>query len=1195
MKSAFVGTSAFNRTLCTTAWLEVDGKRKGDFLKSRGWIFCCDSGSHYNPTISDPFKTDFQCSDCLPGRFNEQKTTATACSSCPSGWYQSKPGKAFCFPCLRGTFAEKTGSSNCTKCAEGKISQISAAENSNTCESCVTREAETGAQTTVPNEEQNACVAPYAGWKVKTSLGANLDPRENEGEPFSYQVLLSADPTPYYKSEAGVVVEVTTSDPERCAISISKEKDGGSSSATSSPSSSSSSSSSSAMIPLTFTAKNYNVGQAIHVHSIREEQYPRIKKKEVVYTCDLIHETRKSKQDQKLHYSPVTLSLHVLSHGCGVGEYLGEDLAAKRGVSGKDCLCQQDYFLGVNWDIKEDDHDKGDCQRCPTPQSHCPLVGMRAPRARPGWWREDPSSPDLKKQKFYKCGGREDEEEGEEKEEEIEEEDKELQNEEREKDGGDGEGGKEGKEGKEKEEGDEKKDDTFETNQAKKFARYNGRCFERTNTTSTNVTSIFQCQKGFNESSPLCSICMTGYIMSHDKCTKCDGRESEDGQNVTSTLSGFIIIGCVCYLLVVGICMSQRAIGYKEWTRIDVLIKAHERKERQEKEERERRENAENNKATQALETLQASNLKYFLASNRIHLSAIEMEIVCRAFTERQQDQAILGDLVVGIGESYVHPSKSKTQGTVKTKHVATSSRMARLALVKKKQKQKQKQQLGSTTTNPLEEVDLDHHVSGSISGSTKDDLDERIESDEDKDNDSESQTHQQTHAEKAEHVLHDTGAAHYTHVQHVASEIKVVKEYSTKLKLLLGFSQIFSFIPDGWPNIPWPTGFQKIAAAMKIFSFDLFSPFDSISCHFQSGFYAKFTFAMLLLPTVFLLTVISFIVVIRIYDPRRGDTKKNKKKSADNEGAISHTFTYEAARNRLNMILFLVVHLGYTFVANNVILLFKCVHIQDKYYLASDFHIVCYDETWWQYNFWAWFGIIIYVIGIPCAMLGVLLWHRKYLYAEECGIDEMDNHVLINRSYGSIYIAACPHSFYFEILDLVRRLLLTNGLFVQGHVTQIVLGALVCTCWTMFVVKRQPLRSESNNSLAASLSFLTVLTMLGGMALELQQYEEASLGGGGGSAATEGNNGTASEKSESGGTDEISFVILMGMFGTVIVGLALSSLVKLVPCLGRLLTKLWMSSSSCCCCSCFLCRRDDVDVVTTDAQELEMTENVIM
>jgi len=116
-------------------------------------------------------------------------------------------------------------------------------------------------------------------------------------------------------------------------------------------------------------------------------------------------------------------------------------------------------------------------------------------------------------------------------------------------------------------------------------------------------------------------------------------------------------------------------------------------------------------------------------------------------------------------------------------------------------------------------------------------------------------------------------------------------------------------------------------------------------------------------------------------------------------------------------------------------------------------------------------------------------------------------------------------------------------------------------------------------------------------MALELQQYEEASLGGGGGSAATEGNNGTASESGgESGGgggTDEISFVILMGMFGTVIVGLALSSLVKLIPCLGRLLTKLWMFSSRCCCCC--LCRRDDVDVVTTDSQELEMTENVIM
>ena len=661
--------------------------------------------------------------------------------------------------------------------------------------------------------------------------------------------------------------------------------------------------------------------------------------------------------------------------------------------------------------------------------------------------------------------------------------------------------------------------------------------------------------------------------MSHDKCLPCKGRESDNGESVTLVLGGVIVFAGVCYLAIVAICMSQRAIGQKEWARIEILIREQERKEG----------NESNNKINEnKTPKLSASGLKLFLASNGIHMTANELKIVCRAFIERQQDKAILGDLVVGIGESYkTQPSLSNYPSSQKNE-----SRMARLALVKKKQRHQHQHQHQNEQTETNSEVKhVDH-----------DDSDDSTESDD-------QHTHQHTRMEKLEHVMHDTGAAHGAHVVHVTESIKEAKQFSTKLKLLLGFTQIFSMIPESWTNINWPTELKQITTLMKILQFDLFASFDSFSCQFQSGYYARFTFAMLLLPILFFMTFVSFGIVACVV----GASETKRKRRTGDKGAISHTFTYEAARNRLNMILFLIVHLGYTFVSKTIIqLLINCVRIQNKWYLANDFHIECYDERWWSYNLWAWLGIIIYVIGIPLAMLCVLLWHRKYLYAEECNEDDMDKHVLINRSYGSIYVAANPHSFYFEILDLVRRLLLTNGLFLKGHVTPIVFGSLVCTVWTLFVVARQPLRESSNNSLAASLSFLTVLLMLGGMALELQGYQEASLGGEQESVAhaenettfAEASNGTTFSSSVppgvvgAGDGEEKSFVILMGIFFMVIFVLAFSSLVKLMPCLGRNLNWVWKCCCRKICCFCCCCCRekkatDDLENV----QEIEMTE----
>ena len=63
----------------------------------------------------------------------------------------------------------------------------------------------------------------------------------------------------------------------------------------------------------------------------------------------------------------------------------------------------------------------------------------------------------------------------------------------------------------------------------------------------------------------------------------------------------------------------------------------------------------------------------------------------------------------------------------------------------------------------------------------------------------------------------------------------------------------------------------------------------------------------------------------------------------------------------------------------------------------------------------------------------------------------------------GSIYADYKDEAYYFEIIDLLRRLLLSGGLILMGSdsVGQIFLGIVVCAFWLVILVHLKPYKSE--------------------------------------------------------------------------------------------------------------------------------------
>eukprot|EP00946_MAST-07B_sp_MAST-7B-sp1_P003828 g3828.t1 len=130
----------------------------------------------------------------------------------------------------------------------------------------------------------------------------------------------------------------------------------------------------------------------------------------------------------------------------------------------------------------------------------------------------------------------------------------------------------------------------------------------------------------------------------------------------------------------------------------------------------------------------------------------------------------------------------------------------------------------------------------------------------------------------------------------------------------------------------------------------------------------------------------------------------------------------------------------------------------------------------------------VVYTFGIPLFLFWRLHQSRRYLYEEECPRNEMHKHAIVKHRMGAIYEDYTPNSYYFDLLDMLRRLLLTGGLILLGESSnvQIFIGGLICTCWLCLVLIKRPYRAYWDNVLSVATSFQLLLIILSGMALEI-------------------------------------------------------------------------------------------------------------
>eukprot|EP00505_MAST-04D_sp_SCG-Rhode-Island_P006410 Stramenopile-MAST_4_protein_6410 len=122
------------------------------------------------------------------------------------------------------------------------------------------------------------------------------------------------------------------------------------------------------------------------------------------------------------------------------------------------------------------------------------------------------------------------------------------------------------------------------------------------------------------------------------------------------------------------------------------------------------------------------------------------------------------------------------------------------------------------------------------------------------------------------------------------------------------------------------------------------------------------------------------------------------------------------------------------------------------------------------------------------------LLRYRKHLH-ETSALDHQ-SHRMVKRQFGTLYDRYTDESFYFEIINMLRRLMMTGGLILVGErsVVQALLGILTSLIWLLLVAAKFPYKAYWDNMLEIALSFSLLMSLISGFALELFSYKETSV-----------------------------------------------------------------------------------------------------
>jgi hypothetical protein len=135
----------------------------------------------------------------------------------------------------------------------------------------------------------------------------------------------------------------------------------------------------------------------------------------------------------------------------------------------------------------------------------------------------------------------------------------------------------------------------------------------------------------------------------------------------------------------------------------------------------------------------------------------------------------------------------------------------------------------------------------------------------------------------------------------------------------------------------------------------------------------------------------------------------------------------------------FLLLFVAYAAVSIKVLRVFRCRKIEGVWYLVADMRQECFTAEWWGYAAYGAVMGVLFVLGMPLLVLTILVRNRSQLYGPKSE--------QFRVKYGFLYEVYGPTAWFWEVEELLRRLILTAivVLFDGSSPLQVTIAVMVC------------------------------------------------------------------------------------------------------------------------------------------------------
>merc|ERR1719231_39718 len=223
--------------------------------------------------------------------------------------------------------------------------------------------------------------------------------------------------------------------------------------------------------------------------------------------------------------------------------------------------------------------------------------------------------------------------------------------------------------------------------------------------------------------------------------------------------------------------------------------------------------------------------------------------------------------------------------------------------------------------------------------------------------------------------------------------------------------------------------------------------------------------------------------------------TCKRHKRPAAGEDLAPWRLKIKIAYVRHMQIIFAIIFCIYPALCAKVFLVFKCERYGDRAFLWSDNSVLCYEinpdgshnfsnPEYLTFRYLSGIFMVVYVLGIPLTLFCLLYVNRKKI------MKDPDNPALKAR-YGSLYHQYEPQYWYFELVQMFRKMVLTGLLMAvtPGTPVQVMVGIIVCFGYLVLWINTKPYVFQEEDMLEQVAAIQLFVSLLLGLNL---RYKEA-------------------------------------------------------------------------------------------------------